>query len=244
MQRSAFKAIAGATLAAGLLSGCVEPVSMTIATTIVSYSFEGFSYAAEGKSIGDIAISQVSDQDCALVRIVKDEPICRDYTLQERRDMAVALVEADRYDRRASRVSDPDLYMPLKSPRPILVAEAEEAQAKLDDAQGKVASPVETAAMPVPIPKPDKPPKAAGHRAPHASTLLAASTRSAAPMPDEQNRATLPAEQAKSRLPSASPPSPPAAAVVGQSKDASPNVIPANGAPAFGDPEKQFWMPL
>jgi hypothetical protein len=244
MRQSTLRTLAVAALAAGLLGGCIDPVSMTIATTIASYGFDGFSYVADGKSISDIAISQVSDRDCALVRIVKDEPICRDYTLQERRDMAVAFVEADRYDRRASRVSDPDLYMPLKPPSPILVAEAEEAQVKLDEAQGKTASSVETAAAPVPAFKPDKPTKAAAHRAPHPSTLLAANAGPAAPKPVKEKKAPLATDRIESPPPAPAP-TPAQASTAGKvPQDADPSVVQTNGTPAFGDPEKQFWMPL
>ena len=105
--------------------------------TVAPNAFDGFSYATEGKSVSDMAISQVSDRDCALWRVVEDKPICRDYTLKERRDMAVARMESDRYDRRRNRVNEPDLYVPAREPSPILVAQAKEAQARLDAAEGK-----------------------------------------------------------------------------------------------------------
>lgn len=163
--------------------------------------------------------------------------------------MAVAFVEADRYDRRASRVSDPDLYMPLKPPSPILVAEAEEAQAKLDEAQGKTASSVETAAAPVPTLKPDEPTKAAAHRAPHPNTLLAASVGPAAPKPVKEKPITekkppLAADRVESPAPAPAPTPVPAATAGKEPQDADPSVVQTNGTPAFGDPEKQFWMPL
>ena len=122
---------------AGLIAGCAEPLSVTIA----SNSFDGFSYATGGNSVSDLAISQAADRDCALMRALKDDPVCRDYTLQERRDMAVARVESDREDRRANRVSDPDLYAPAKAPSPLLVAQAAEAQAKLDESLAKAENP-------------------------------------------------------------------------------------------------------
>ena len=159
-----------------LLGGCAEPVSMTVATTIASYSFDGISYASQGKSVGDMAISQVADEDCALLRVFTDKPICHDYTLEQRRDMAVALVEANRYDRRATGVSDPDLYAPPKPPNPIFEELAQEAQARLDEARRKTADYAEIASL-----KADTedllPP--ANHEEPSAQTQASARTRSA-----------------------------------------------------------------
>jgi len=241
MQQSMLRTVAVAILAGGLLGGCIDPLSMTIASTVASYSFDGFAYAADGKSIGDIAISQVSDEDCALVRIVKDEPICRDYTLQERRDMAVARVEADRYDSRASRVSDPDLYAPRKAPNPTLVAEAEEAQAKLDEAQGKGLASAETT-TPTPAVALDKPAKASAHKSARKSTLAVASAGPTAPKPVAENKAPAAANPMEPPAPKSAPAKIPTVEIGPQ--DAIATVIPANSAPAFGDPEKQFWMPL
>ncbi|HEY6336586.1 MAG TPA: SPOR domain-containing protein [Alphaproteobacteria bacterium] len=133
MGRNISRTLTALLMATGGLAGCAEPLSMTVAPN----AFDGFSYATEGKSVSDMAISQVSDRDCALWRVVEDKPICRDYTLKERRDMAVARMESDRYDRRRNRVNEPDLYVPEREPRPILVAQAQEAQARLDAAEGK-----------------------------------------------------------------------------------------------------------
>jgi hypothetical protein len=133
MGRSVSRTLTVLLMATGALAGCAEPLSLTVS----SNAFDGFSYGTEGKSVSDMAISQVSDRDCALWRVVEDKPICRDYTLKERRDMAVARMESDRYDRRRNRVNEPDLYVPAKEPSPILVAQAQEAQARLDAAEGK-----------------------------------------------------------------------------------------------------------
>jgi len=130
-----------------LLAGCAEPISISVATTIASYSFDGLSYASQGKSVSDIALSQMADEDCALLRIFEGGPICHDYTLEQRRDMALALVEADQYDRRASGTSDPDLYAPRRAPNPIFVAQAREAQAKLDEARAAAPSSGEKASL-------------------------------------------------------------------------------------------------
>lgn len=64
------------------LTGCLLPPAFTIASATLS----GFSYLATGKSLGDHALSQMAQQDCALHRIVTrgapcDGPAAADPTL-------------------------------------------------------------------------------------------------------------------------------------------------------------------
>src|SRR5208282_1303949 len=108
------------------------------------------------------------------------------------------------------------------------------------------ASSVETAAAPVPVVKPDKPTKAAAHRAPHPSTMLATSVGPAAPKPIKEKKAPLAADRVESPAPAPVPtPAPAQASTAGKEpQDADPSVVQTSGTPAFGDPEKQFWMPL
>jgi hypothetical protein len=45
---------------------------------IASYAADGVSYVATGKSVSDHGISEVTGRDCAIWRVVKGKPICRD----------------------------------------------------------------------------------------------------------------------------------------------------------------------
>ncbi|MDH3240815.1 MAG: hypothetical protein OEO83_09120 [Alphaproteobacteria bacterium] len=55
-----------------LLAGCAVPPALTLA----SLAADGVSYVATGKSTTDHAISAIAQEDCALVRAVKEEAIC------------------------------------------------------------------------------------------------------------------------------------------------------------------------
>jgi hypothetical protein len=55
-----------------LLAGCALPPALTIA----SLAADGVSYFATGKSTTDHALSAIAEEDCALVRAVKEEAIC------------------------------------------------------------------------------------------------------------------------------------------------------------------------
>ena len=55
-----------------LLAGCALPPALTLA----SLAADGVSYVATGKSTTDHAISAIAEEDCALVRAVKEEAIC------------------------------------------------------------------------------------------------------------------------------------------------------------------------
>ena len=55
------------------VGGCFLPVNMTIVSLVVN----GFSVAATGKGTADHALSAISNQDCALLRLAKSEAVCR-----------------------------------------------------------------------------------------------------------------------------------------------------------------------
>jgi hypothetical protein len=61
-----------ALLSALFLAGCALPPVITLA----SLAANGASYATTGKGTTDHAISAVVGEDCALIRIVRDEPFC------------------------------------------------------------------------------------------------------------------------------------------------------------------------
>jgi len=88
------------TLALGLTS-CVPA-----AVSIASYGFSGLSMVATEKGMGDLALSQAMDKDCATWRIIKGDDICRDYTPKERHDRALAQLEADNYGPGYSHASE------------------------------------------------------------------------------------------------------------------------------------------
>jgi len=62
-----------------LLSGCGLPPAVMIA----SYAADGVSYVATGKSVSDHGISEVTGRDCAVWRIIKGDPICKDEPTQQ-----------------------------------------------------------------------------------------------------------------------------------------------------------------
>jgi hypothetical protein len=55
-----------------LLAGCALPPALTLA----SFAADGISYVATGKSTTDHAISVVAQEDCAVIRALKEEAIC------------------------------------------------------------------------------------------------------------------------------------------------------------------------
>ena len=61
-----------ALLLALFLGGCALPPAITV----VSLVADGVSYVATGKSTTDHAISAVAREDCALLRVVRNEAIC------------------------------------------------------------------------------------------------------------------------------------------------------------------------
>lgn len=72
-----FKRALKISVAAGLLmslSGCI--VALPPAIQLASLALDGVSYATTGKSVTDHAISGITDQDCAMVRVLKGDDIC------------------------------------------------------------------------------------------------------------------------------------------------------------------------
>jgi hypothetical protein len=61
-----------------LLGGCGLPPAVMIA----SYAADGVSYVATGKSVSDHGISEVIGRDCALFRVIRGKPICKDEPTQ------------------------------------------------------------------------------------------------------------------------------------------------------------------
>lgn len=65
----------GLSLAAAMsLSGCAIPVTVAAA----GYAISGFTLMDQGKTVSDVVLSAALDQDCALWRIIQDQPICID----------------------------------------------------------------------------------------------------------------------------------------------------------------------
>ena len=56
------------------LSGCAVPATVAAA----SYAMSGFTLIDQGKTVSDIVLSAAMDQDCAMWRIIQDQPICID----------------------------------------------------------------------------------------------------------------------------------------------------------------------
>jgi hypothetical protein len=63
----------GIFLAPFLVAGCALPPAVMVA----SLAADGVSYAATGKSTTDHAISAIAEEDCALLRVVKEESVCK-----------------------------------------------------------------------------------------------------------------------------------------------------------------------
>ena len=126
MYRPTYKVPLIAGTLALLLTGCAVPVAVSIA----SYSFSGFSLATTGKGVGDMALSQATDKNCATWRIIKGDDICRDYSAEERHEMRLAHAEADNYPSGSHRSNEPDYVamVPLRSHAEV-VAEVERAEA-------------------------------------------------------------------------------------------------------------------
>ncbi|MBO6784212.1 MAG: SPOR domain-containing protein [Alphaproteobacteria bacterium] len=59
-----------------LLGGCGLPPAVSVA----SWALDGVSYLVSGKSVTDHAISEVAQQDCALLRIVQGRTMCEEFS--------------------------------------------------------------------------------------------------------------------------------------------------------------------
>ncbi len=58
------------------LAGCGLPP----AVTALSFALDGVSLAASGKTTGELALSEITQMDCALWRVLKGDPVCREET--------------------------------------------------------------------------------------------------------------------------------------------------------------------
>lgn len=111
------------------LGACGVPPPLTIATS----GLDGVAYATEGKSTSDMAISGVAGRNCALWRVVKEEPICKDYTLEEKSQLALNRQEIARGHPNVILMSDVESSYfypgasvnPSKSPSATVLAEAD-----------------------------------------------------------------------------------------------------------------------
>ena len=63
-----------AVVAAMSVTGCAVPATVAAA----GYAMSGFTLIDQGKTVSDIILSAALDQDCAMWRIIQDQPICVD----------------------------------------------------------------------------------------------------------------------------------------------------------------------
>jgi len=159
-----------------LLSGCAIPVAVSIS----SYGFTGFSMATTGKGVGDMALSQATEKNCATWRILKGDDICRDYTPDERHEIRLAHAEWSNYASGPRNSNEPDYVamVPLR-PHAEVVAEVEREEAS----ERAVASIV-------PTPKPER--VAVVESAPQPEPVVAVSMAPLAPVTTRHAEAILP----------------------------------------------------
>lgn len=74
-----------------VLEGCALPLPIRIASWVI----EGITYATTNKSIADHGLSVIAKKDCALIRTVTGDEICRDYS-DDTLAVAYADTEAER----------------------------------------------------------------------------------------------------------------------------------------------------
>ncbi len=58
------------------LTGCGMPPTLTIISSVAN----GISFISNGKSLSDVALSAMTDKDCAVYRIVTNKEICHEET--------------------------------------------------------------------------------------------------------------------------------------------------------------------
>lgn len=58
------------------ISGCI--VTLPTSVQVASLAFDGISFLATGKTVGDHALSAATDQDCAMSRALSGKTICND----------------------------------------------------------------------------------------------------------------------------------------------------------------------
>ena len=72
------------------LAGCGLPPVVAIISTVA----DGISFVANGKSLSDVVLSAMTDQDCAVYRIVTNNEICREATGDQRPAIVIVSYEA------------------------------------------------------------------------------------------------------------------------------------------------------
>ncbi len=77
--------------AALALSGCGLPKMFTVA----SYALDGILLLSTGKSTNDHAISVAVGKDCALLRVIKGEDVCREFDTGENGRTVLAAENSD-----------------------------------------------------------------------------------------------------------------------------------------------------
>ncbi len=73
------------------LSGCALPKMFTVA----SYALDGILLLSTGKSTNDHAISVAVGKDCALLRVIKGEDVCREFDTGENGRTVLAAENSD-----------------------------------------------------------------------------------------------------------------------------------------------------
>lgn len=68
-----------ALVAAMSVSACAVPATVAAA----GYAVSGFTLMDQGKTVSDIILSAALDQDCAMWRIIQDQPICIDVPIDD-----------------------------------------------------------------------------------------------------------------------------------------------------------------
>ncbi len=64
----------------GLLTGCV---TIPPAVTLASWALSGFSFVVTGKTVSDHAISSIAEEDCSVLRVLQNKPVCHAYAVGE-----------------------------------------------------------------------------------------------------------------------------------------------------------------
>ena len=77
----------------GLLTGCV---TIPPAITLASWALDGLSFVVSGKTVSDHAISSIAEEDCSVLRVLQNKPVCHAYADGER-PVLVAYVGPDAY---------------------------------------------------------------------------------------------------------------------------------------------------
>ncbi len=98
------------------LAGCGLPPAVAIISTVA----DGISFVANGKSLSDVALSAMTDQDCAVYRIVSNNEICREATGDRR--PAIVIVSYEAGDEFAGVGENPEDTLALGRGEPVLMA--------------------------------------------------------------------------------------------------------------------------